>query len=326
MLAIKTPPLEGVASTHQDVVLRDLAWLAVTPDVVELPPPFPQAGRPSLAELGLDETLDDWLQRLAIPVMTGNGHRASRMGHYHERLWHWLLDRAPNTCLLGHNLRITRKRNTLGELDMLYRRRDDPAPVHLEVAIKFYLGLPDGPGEGTDQGRWIGPGGLDSLALKCRHLQRHQLPLSATPLALDTLSHWLTPRDLGPATPALAAVLAQRLAMPGVLFYPWHAPLPPPEGATPVHRRGRWCHFSDWPALAATLPKDYRIAWLEKPHWLAPPPLETFTPPSGALAEWLTKAQYQPQQVVIYRPAEQRSERLFIVPDNWPRQVPLPPR
>lgn len=151
MLAIKTPPLEGVASTHLDVVLRDLAWLAVTPDVVELPPPFPQAGRPSLAELGLDETLDDWLQRLAIPVMAGNGHRASRMGHYHERLWHWLLDRAPNTCLLGHNLRITRKRNTLGELDMLYRRRDDPTPVHLEVAIKFYLGLPDGPGEATDQ-------------------------------------------------------------------------------------------------------------------------------------------------------------------------------
>lgn len=325
MLAIKPLPLEGVASTHRDVVLRDLAWLAVTPDVVELPPPFPQAGRPSLAELGLGESLDDWLQQLAIPVMAGNGHRASRMGHYHERLWHWLLERAPNACLLGHNLRITRRRNTLGELDMLYRRRDNPAPVHLEVAIKFYLGLPDGPGAVTDQGRWIGPGGLDSLALKCRHLQRHQLPLSATPLALDTLRHWLTPRDLGSATHELAAVLAQRLAMPGVLFYPWHAPLPPPEGATPGHRRGRWCHVSDWPALAATLPGDYRIAWLEKPHWLAPPPLETFMPP-GMRVEWLTKALYQPQQVIVYCPAEQRSERLFIVPDNWPRQIPLPPR
>lgn len=321
------PPsdLEGVASAHRAALLRDLAWLAVTPDIVTLSPPTMPTGRPSLAELGLSDTLDAWLDGLAIPELARNGRQASRMGHYHEQLWHWLLDRAPNTRLLAHNVRITRKRITLGELDMLYRRRDHPAPVHLEVAIKFYLGLHEGPGEANSQGRWIGPGGLDSLALKYHHLQRHQLPLSATPGALDTLSHWLAPRDLGPLTPPLAAQLIQRLAMPGVLFYPWHAPMPPPEGATNAHRRGRWCHVSDWPALAATLPDTLLMAWLEKPHWLAPPPFDAFKPASESLMPVMAMAHYQPQQIMLYMPLAQRSERLFIVPDDWPRQVPLPP-
>ncbi|WP_226912926.1 hypothetical protein [Halomonas sp. 3D7M] len=41
---------------------------------------------------------------------------------------------------------------------------------------------------------------------------------------------------------------------------------------------------------------------------------------------------YGPQQVVLYDPqakaltGEKPLERLVIVPDDWPRQVPLPPR
>ncbi|MCA1772106.1 MAG: DUF1853 family protein [Halomonas sp.] len=322
------PPsyFEGVASAHHDALLRDLAWLVVTPDIVTFPPFSPFAGRPSLAELGLNDALEAWLNDLAIPELARNGRQASRMGHYHEQLWHWLLDRAPNTRLLAHNVRITRKRITLGELDMLYRRRDQPAPVHLEVAIKFYLGLPEGPGEATSQSRWIGPGGLDSLALKYCHLQRHQLPLSATIPALETLGHWLSPRDTGHLEGGLGEQLTQRLAMPGVLFYPWHTPMPSPEGATVAHRRGRWCHVRDWPALAATLPTDFRMAWLKKPHWLAPPIFEAFKPASALRMPLLAMAQHQPQQVMVYLPSTQRCERLFIVPDNWPRQVPLPPR
>ncbi|KPQ19654.1 DUF1853 family protein [Halomonas sp. HL-93] len=325
MQAIKPQQLEGVTSSRQGAILRDLAWLAVTPDVVELAPPFPHAGRPSLAELGLSDSLETWLDGLAIPDLARNGRQTSRMGHYHEQLWHWLLDRAPNTRLLARNVSITRQRITLGELDMLYRRCNHPAPVHLEVAIKFYLGLPEGPGEETSQSRWIGPGGLDSLALKCGHLQRHQLPLSTTLAGLGTLNHWLAPRDIGSSASLLASQLTQRLAMPGVLFYPWNASMPPPEGATATHRRGRWCHVGDWPAFAATLPVSFLVAWLEKPHWLAPPAFDTFTPASVSLRPLLAMAEYRPQQIMLYMPLEQRTERLFIVPDNWPRQIPLPP-
>ncbi|RBI67137.1 DUF1853 domain-containing protein [Vreelandella sulfidaeris] len=311
-----------------DPVLRDLAWLAATPDLVELPPPIPCAGRPTLKELGLERTLLPWLYQLGRPTLAAlNGQRVSRMGHYHERLWHMLLDHAPNMRLLARNVRITRQRTTLGELDMLYRTRDNPAPVHLEVAIKFYLGLPEGPGAPTSQSRWIGPGGLDSLAIKCTHLRRHQLPLSTTAPALETLAHWLAPRDLGISELDLTAQLTQRLAMPGVLYYPWHASLPAPEGATPNHRRGVWCYCRDWPALTACLTEMPKMAWLEKPHWMAPPPLSAFRPAGALLPAIIEKmhAWRSPQQVMLYYPEQQHYERLFLVPDDWPRQVPLPP-
>lgn len=311
-----------------DPVLRDIAWLIATPDIVELPPPIPCAGRPTMEELGLARTLLPWLRQLGQPPLSAlNGSRAMRMGHYHERLWHTLLNHAPNTRLLARNVRISRKRNTLGELDMLYRTRANPAPVHLEVAIKFYLGLPEGPGAATSQSRWIGPGGLDSLALKCGHLRRHQLPLSTTAPALETLAHWLTPRDIGVSSSELGEQLTQRLAMPGVLYYPWHAAMPAPEGATADHRRGTWCYLRDWPALAASVTERPEMAWLEKPHWLAPPLHSAFRPMAEQLPAIFEKvhAWRSPQQVMLYYPQQQRYERLFLVPDNWPRQVPLPP-
>lgn len=309
--------------------LRDLAWLAVTPDLVELPPPIPCAGRPTLQELGLDgqEAMTAWLSALSVPQLANAGSRqATRLGHYHERLWHILLDHAPGTRLLARNVRVFHHRTTLGELDMLYRTRANPAPVHLEVAIKFYLGLPEGPGEATRPSRWIGPGGLDSLALKCRHLQRHQLPLSATPLASATLAQWLAPRDALACPQERLAPLTQRLAMPGVLFYPWHASLPPPQGATQAHRRGHWCFLSDWPAFAASVTAPFTLAWLQKPHWLAPPAPDAFHP-EPVVMPFIRQliAQRGPQQVMLYFSSQQRFERLFIVPDGWPRQVPLPP-
>ncbi|OZT74628.1 DUF1853 family protein [Vreelandella boliviensis] len=308
--------------------LRDLAWLVATPDLVELPPPIPCGGRPTLKELGLESALLPWLRQLGRPQLAAlNGSRATRMGHYHERLWHTLLDHAPNTRLLAQNVRITRKRNTLGELDMLYRTRDNPAPVHLEVAIKFYLGLPEGPGAANSQSRWIGPGGLDSLALKCSHLRRHQLPLSTTATALETLAHWLTPRDLGVSKASLSEQLTQRLAMPGVLYYPWHAEMPAPEGATADHRRGTWCYLRDWPKLVASLPVIPKMVWLEKPHWLATPPLSVFRPAEELLPAIIDRVQAwrSPQQVMLYCPEEEHYERLFLVPNDWPHQVPLPP-
>lgn len=314
---------------QDDAVRRDLAWLATTPDLVTLPLPIPCGGRPSLKELGLEETLLTWLSTLGRPALAVlNGQRTTRMGHYHERLWHTLLDYAPNTRLLARNVRIISQRTTLGELDMLYRTRANPAPVHLEVAIKFYLGLPDGPGATNSQSRWIGPGGLDSLAIKGAHLKRHQLPLSTTALAMKTLEHWLTPRDLGALEGALTTQLTQRLAMPGVLYYPWHASLPAPQGATPNHRRGVWCYCRDWPALAASKTDTPKMAWLQKPHWLAPPRLSTFGNAADLMPAIMDNlhAWRSPQQVMLYYATEQRYERLFLVPDDWPRQVPLPPR
>jgi len=327
-----TTSAEGVSDRIHHAVLRDMAWLLATPDLVALGN-YP--GRPSNATLGLDGGQQAWLQTLAPNVAALDGQLATRMGHYHERLWHLLLDNAPNTRLLAHNLRITHRRNTLGELDMLYRTRENPAPVHLEVAIKFYLGLPEGPGDAASQSRWIGPGGLDSLALKCSHLLHHQLPLSRTPQAKAAMAHWLAPRDIAEPT-TLSARLTQRLALPGVLFYPWHATLPPPAGTTAEHRRGWWCHQHAWPSVAEHYSTALQLARLTKPHWLAPPPLDAFGAAKQRMPDVMAQVdRYGPQQVMLYDPKKEQEgahyeerplTRLMVVPDDWPHQIPLPPK
>ena len=322
--------LEGVPSGWRSSVMRDMAWLLNAPDLVTL---ADIPGRPSLTSLGFEQPADiyAWLNRQqdALHHLPLRELRHARMGHYHERLWHYLLDHAPQTRLLARNVRIFSRRNTLGELDMLYRTRQNPTPIHFEVAIKFYLGLPDGPGAADSQSRWIGPGGFDSLDIKRYHMQHRQLPLSATPDAQRTLSHWLTPRDSLTYNGLKPAVISHQMAMPGILYYPWHADLPPPQGATREHRRGLWCHASDWPALAASLAPDTLATWLTKPHWLAPPPLDQWQP----LAEMAVQTrpgqepqgpQRWPQQLMCFTPADSQTTRIFIVPDHWPTHIPLP--
>ncbi|WP_447555037.1 DUF1853 family protein [Vreelandella sp. EE22] len=310
--------------TLENTVARDLVWLLDTPDIVTLKG---YSGRPDRQELGLKENESAWLERRLPACQAVAQKRLKRMGHYHEALWHLLLDHAPHTRLLARNVAIRAARLTLGELDMLYRTRANTAPVHLEVAIKFYLGLDEGPGAPDSQCRWIGPGGLDSLERKCTHLHAHQLPLSATMLARDTLRHWLTPRDCASLENGLDT-LTQRLAMPGVLFYPFHAALPPPEGASDHHRRGQWCYLKDWEKLLAAK-GCVRLAWLQKPFWLAPPLDEAFHPPAQVIPALVTHLkQFGPQQVMLKAEASaedvMRYERVFIVPDDWPRQIPLP--
>ncbi|WNK20590.1 DUF1853 family protein [Halomonas piscis] len=316
--------LEGVAETLAAPALRDLAWLCRAPDLVTLAG-YP--GRPDGDALGLatSAALSGWLaqQTPRAGEAQWSRLRLARLGHYHERLWHYLLDHAPQTRLLAHGVRVAERRHTLGEMDMIYRTRRDPTPIHLEVAIKFYLGLPEGPGAAAGQSRWIGPGGFDSLALKSSHMARRQLAFSATPAARRALRHWLAPRDAGEALTPPGA----QFAMPGVLFYPFHATLPAPAGSTPEHYRGLWCYARDWPALAATLPPSALGTRLPKPCWLAPPPFASFVPLRQAADAALARLQKAPvaQQLMLYLPPGGETRRVFIVPDDWPRQIPLPP-
>lgn len=331
-----TPPL--LDRCHHPLV-RDLAWLLLAPDLIDTPWP----GRPGRKALGLDDDvrlgawLDDleaWpgeLERCLGETLTG------RMGLYYERLWQFLLAAAPDTELLAHNLRIYRGRQTLGELDLLYCRRGETDLVHLEVAIKYYLGLREGPGEAHDQARWIGPGGADSLAGKREHLHRHQLRLTELPetrLALcDTLGEALARAAVGGER---LPVIHRRMAMPGVLFYPWpgdpeqrhpgQRPLPPPREANPVHLRGTWLCWRAWRDYRDGLPAGTHGAWLHKPHWLALPRPERLLP-LGELERQLVhhfRTPASPVQIALWQ-AELGWRRLFVVADDWPRQIPLPP-
>ncbi|MCL7939208.1 DUF1853 family protein [Halomonas sp. ATCH28] len=322
------PPACGLLDHCHHPLVRDLAWLVLVPDLIAMS----WTGRPSRRELGLDDDgqLAAWLDALEAAPDTLEAHLApalkGRMGLYHERLWQFLLAEAPGTRLLAHNLRIHQGKRTLGELDLLYSRRDAPSPVHLEVAIKFYLGLPQGPGSPDSQARWIGPGGADSLAAKREHLHRHQLRLAGSPEAREALAPLLSPFSSsgldGPAPP-----MAVRLAIPGVLFYPWHASLPAPREATTDHLQGRWLFAREWHRLRDGLPPGTRGAWLHKPHWLALPRREALAPLrdlEARLAQHFT-APASPVQLALWH-VDMGWQRIFVVADDWPRQIPLPPR
>ncbi|WP_163557234.1 DUF1853 family protein [Halomonas sp. NO4] len=304
-------------------LVRDLAWLLACPDLVDgsWPP------RPGRDDLGLSDPahLDAWLADLegnpaALEACVGDT-LAGRMGLYHERLWQFLLAHSPGTRLLAHNLRVHREKQTLGELDLLYCRDDRAIPIHLEVAIKFYLGLPEGPGEAADPARWIGPGGADSLACKLAHLRDHQLPLSSRAEAREVIREALADRLPGPLM-----TITRRLALPGVLFQPWRAPLPTPRGSAATHWQGRWLRWSEWRDFRDGLPPSTRGAWLARPHWLALPRDPAFVALrtlEARLAQHFADPG-SPVQVALATPAGR--QRLFIVDDDWPRQIPLPPR
>ncbi|MGQ7249610.1 DUF1853 family protein [Halomonas sp. V046] len=352
------PPFSIIQSAPQigalkHPLVRDLAWLVDAPDLVATR----WAGRPSRADLGLGdgERLRRWLEAIAAApgrLETLIGDTAfTRLGQYHERLWQYLLDSAPGTALLANNVRIQQERRTLGELDILYRQRDSGDIVHLEVAIKFYLGLETGPGAADDATRWIGPGGLDSLALKAGHVSHHQLPLMHTAAAQQALatalSQPLKPPESEPASAALSRPPRSQLAMPGLLFYPWRDELPPPAIGHANAYHGLWCRWSDWSALCASCPELRFGTCLAKPHWLAPPLPEHWLPRDtlsrSLAAHFATYA--TPVQLMLARhpshfadtplapgaphdkaPPGGTGRRVFVVADDWPKQIPLAPR
>ncbi|SDM02388.1 hypothetical protein SAMN05661010_03144 [Modicisalibacter muralis] len=300
-------------------LVRDLAWLLHAPNLLTTAYP----GRPTLDELGLadPQRRSDWLAAIegephTLETIVGaNGNE--RLGHYHEALWHFLLDHAPDTRLLAHNLTIRDDKRTLGELDLLYVTRHDPQPIHLELAIKYYLGLPNGPEDGASQARWIGPGCADSLAIKHRHAMAHQLPLAGRPESAATLLAYGAPP------------LTQRLAMLGVLFRPWASdtPLQPPRETAPQALFGDWLSRECWPDFCRlTDAPGVRGAFLDKPHWLAPPPEAGLTSLAtlGAGLEHHFASRRSPRQLVL-KHANGRWQRLFVVGDDWPRAIPLPP-
>ncbi|GGX78282.1 hypothetical protein GCM10007160_01890 [Litchfieldella qijiaojingensis] len=303
---------------YRHPLIRDLAWLIAAPDVLETP----GFARPDLKELGLEGgRLAAWLDALerAPHTLTARigASRRGRLGHYHERLWQFLLSEAPGTHLVAHNLPIVEDKRTLGELDLIYRNGSTPEPIHLEVAIKFYLGLVEGPGEATSQARWIGPGCADSLAIKYQHLQRHQLPLANSPQAQRQLADMLGEAD---------ARVSQRLALPGILFYPWRHDMPPPRGARANHLRGEWLTWQEWPALRRQLPAGTQGIVLRKPHWLAPPPRSTLHPLSDLNAQlaYHFSLPRPPLLLGLYGP-ERGWRRVFVTGNDWPDQIPLPP-
>ncbi|MBB3104727.1 DUF1853 family protein [Azomonas macrocytogenes] len=297
--------------------VRDLAWALLAPSL--LPASCPGQRHPLAASRWQHSpgSLADWLlhqedipQNLQGWLARGSSRR---LGIYYEQLWQFALHQAPDIDLLAANLPIRDNGRTLGEFDLLLR--DASGVHHLELAVKFYLGL--NAENAFRHGNWVGPGSADRLDQKLERLYRHQLLLSSRPEAIAVLA------TLG------IEKTCSNFWMSGYLFEPWPqaCPTPPaPVEVEPVSARARWLRRAQWPCFSASHPD---LLWypLSRHAWLAPARLKKDELPEQAVFEqWLEQLALDAPAQLLARmePAGdgtwKEDGRLFLVSDKWPNR------
>ncbi|MDO5970118.1 DUF1853 family protein [Flavivirga aquimarina] len=130
-----------------------------------------------------------------------------RLGKYVERFVSFELEQHENISILAENIQIQDNKTTLGELDCLLLKNNQP--IHLEIIYKFYL---YGPTIGaTEIEHFIGPNRKDSLKEKVTKLKDKQLPL----LHSNTCKDYLKSLNLESET------ISQQVYFKAQLFVPF---------------------------------------------------------------------------------------------------------
>ena len=286
-----------------DTQVRDLAWACFGPDLLT---PLPESDVITLCP----ET-QAWLQALdtnpaKLHDFLANCSHRHRLGLYYEALWHFFLSEHPHYALLEHNLPVKVAGRTLGELDIVYQNRATGRIIHLELAIKFYLGITGNSNEAS-MADWWGPNTRDRLDRKVNRLLSHQLPLSAKPetqslLASRGISH-----------------CQRQMCVKGMLFQPAGQPLSLPEQIAPG------ASLAEWMTLRSFQSRWSQHAWqiLERRQWLRPLQAGEFSQllQGEALLAGIAAAHQQHQRPVLLARAGQttgETGRCFVSPDDWP--------
>ncbi len=173
---------------HQDVfrykslnslqLLNDLFWVVTSLNL--LSPDLPEFKE----EIGFDlidnqkkKAFSNWFQALCEdPFLLEryfNSEEQLILGKYFERLVQFFFENYPNYELLIAGMQLFDRKTTLGELDFVIRDKTKNEVLHLEVAVKYYMGYKSSP----KHSMWIGPNGLDTLEKKLNKFAK-QLALS----------------------------------------------------------------------------------------------------------------------------------------------------
>ena len=201
----------------QHRAVRDLAWALLNPPLFNAVTTLPGEW---LTPIWQDEELYLWLQVLdANPSALLNhlkDQRATRLGVYFEQLLSFYFSEYPRFSLLAKNLQANDANRTVGEYDFIVLDHKESQHYHIEVAVKFYIGLArlntliaNNPPL-HNWHLWVGPNKKDTLGIKMRHLIHHQLCLAGTEAGERALaSIGLSPGDIQP-----------KLLLAGRLYYP----------------------------------------------------------------------------------------------------------
>ena len=304
---------------YQSRVVRDLAWACFSAPLLHSPTLAGPLETVSNCALGPTPARCAWLQRLdhdPAPLVSHLARlRSTRLGLYFEHLWHFFLTEDPLVDLVAHNLPVRDGGTTVGEFDCLYYCHTRLRHVHLELAVKYYLGYRHAPA-GDDQGascEWLGPDPRDSLERKVTHMMQRQITLGSHPAAADPL------RQLGIADPV------REVEIKGYLFQPRSQHLPPPQGFNQERDFGCWLSMETLGTYLAGLP-ERRFLVLPRLAWLAPAlaPRDRCDSRSTLLARLRRhfSLHRQPQLVAALDTAGRESLRFFVTDGRWPGSGP----
>jgi hypothetical protein len=317
--------LDTLLGMLRDRVVRDLAWLLLSADLLRPQPPMGALASAFETPQELHAAVD-WLRALdAAPHALHRDlatTRMTRLGRYAEWLLGWFLQHGPAARLIAASVPLRRAGVTLGECDFLLQTQRG-VRLHWELAVKCYLHAgPASPQSTARLADYVGPNLKDRFDLKLAHLLDHQLPLSAR-------EEFASVGHAGPWTP--------QMFIKGWLFYR-HGDTPAdPVELDPAHGRGWWVTRSDWPDFAAVHARKWEP--LPRLEWLAPRRIEVAEQnelrsddeaaavrcvDAPTLAEQTSRHQ-GPAMVVAFTEdgAGNLIERSrgFIVPDEWPEMA-----
>lgn len=225
--------------------ISDLAWMISSPplisgyrnDVKWLDSTFfdheYQSCLPHLIEL--DNHPEPFLKAI-------EGQRSHRLGIYFELLTEWWLRMSPNYDFVARNVAVRENGMTLGELDFVIKDKQSDRLIHLEVAVKFYLGYDPH----THLSDFHGPNLSDRLDIKYQRMLTHQTVLANNH---PDLIPW--------------EISERYCLLKGRLFYPPNDDPDNnqiPDEISPDHLHGQWL-FEE--------PSDSTTRVLSKNEWLA---------------------------------------------------------
>lgn len=285
--------------------VRDLAWACFAPPMLQ-----PCSNTVTTASFPLTSERKQWLLSLEHnpqPLLDWlQAHPSTRLGVYFERLWQFFLHADSETDLVARNLAVRDGGRTLGEFDCLYWCHRRETAVHLELAVKFYLGCGESPVGAihSEAHQWLGPNAIDRLDLKLQRLLEHQVQLSRHPAAHAVLA----------AVHTVAPI--REIVLAGSLFAPCDHTLLPPVGYNTQRPLRRWYPLQEW--LTQSTGEQLVVPRLQ---WLAP--LRAAGPgvsPSELAAHLRPHFERggTPQLLATLDAHGNERERFFVTQDEWP--------
>lgn len=314
-------------------MVRDLYWIFSSPPLIE-------SNQFSFQKKTLSESWPTAIGQAPLKINSFMADKNLKMlGPYFEALWEFYLLNCPGKNLVAKNVQVFSNNKTIGEFDFIYRDESAGEYRHLEVAIKYYLGLNDKTGktitaieEGINlsnqfspMNQWIGPNANDRLDKKYSKMLKQQSKLSKTPEGKATLGAFGVLNS--------SEEIRSEICLLGYLFYPLEGegtgePMRPPENSHPSHNKGYWLKLSH---LDRLLPEGAGWKIMDKPFWLAPLlELRQQLKTRAELIESIQNHFYEslrPLLVSSFIESENKNDvvfesdkKYFVVPDSWPEK------